>query len=382
MLFSFKAIEPLATITFHSFFILLDMTENSADSLKSSSEKAGLPPGTLVHVGKVSDLECRISAIRYDKNSYEEFNVTSINDVLLNETDGKITWVIIEGLNFIEFFESLGQHFNIHSLVLEDILNTHQRQKYEDHDSYLFITLKALFLNADKFNVEHEQVSMLIMNKFVFTFKEKQDDLFVSLKHRLSNSKGRFRSLSTDYLAYAICDTIIDNYMLTVDSIANIIESIEDELLQTPSQNTLVTIQQTRRELIFLRNNILPIREVISEFQRSDSTLINESTQIYFRDIYDHTLRVIESLDSFREILNGTLEIYLSSVSNKMNETMKVLTVFASIFIPLTFIAGIYGMNFDYMPELKWKWAYPTLWFLFIIIPILLLIYFKNKKWL
>jgi magnesium transporter len=358
------------------------MTDSIIDSLKNPSEKYGLPPGVLVHVGKVPDHECRISAIKYDQSSCEEFNVSSIRDLLNKQPDKKITWVIIEGLNVIETIETIGKYFDIHPLILEDILNTHQRPKHEDHDRYLFIVLKALIYNAENSVFEHEQLSMLIMDQYVFTFKETQDTLLDPLKLRLSHSKGHFRSSATDYLAYAICDTIVDNYMLSLDSMIDIIESIEEELLASPTQETLVSIQQTRRELIFVRKNILPIREVISEIQHSESTLINENTRIYFRDVYDHSLRVIESLDSYRELLNGMLEIYLSSVSNNMNEIMKVLTVFASIFIPLTFIAGIYGMNFDYMPELKWKWAYPTLWILFVTIPIVLLIYFKNRKWL
>jgi magnesium transporter len=353
-----------------------------SDSLKHSSDKAGLPPGSLVHVGKTPDQACRISVIKYDNENFEEYEIQSINEVFNNNEESKITWVNIEGLRVVDVIEAIGNSFDIHPLVLEDILNTHQRQKFEDYENFLFVVLKALIPSSEDFSVEHEQLSMIVMSNIILTFKEKQDDLFDPLRHRLSNSKGRIRCLGSDYLAYAICDAIVDQYILTIDSMVDTIESTEDELLADPTRDTLFSIQNLRRELIFIRKNVLPIREVISEIQRSESLLLNQSTQIYFRDVYDHSLRVIESLDSYRELLNGLLEIYLSSISNKMNETMKVLTVFASIFIPLTFIAGIYGMNFEYMPELKWKWAYPALWIVFVIIPFVLLIYFKKKKWL
>ncbi len=353
-----------------------------SESLENASDKAGLPPGTLVHVGKAPDTECRITVIKYDRQNYEEYYAQSIEELLTRKDDNAVTWVNIEGLGNTEIIKSIGQNFDVHPLVLEDILNTHQRQKFEDYDKYLFIVLKGLLFSAEHSTIIYEQISIVILNNFIFTFKEKQDDLFTSLKHRISNSKGRLRSFGTDYLAYAIIDAIVDQYMVIGDSMIDVIESIEDELLQNSTKKTLFSIQRTRRELIFIRKAVSPIREVLAEIQRCESEIIQDITKIYFRDVYDHSIRVIESMDSYRELVSGLLEIYLSSISNKMNEIMKVLTVFASIFIPLTFIAGIYGMNFDYMPELKWKWAYPILWCVFIITPIALLVYFKKKKWL
>jgi magnesium transporter len=221
-----------------------------------------------------------------------------------------------------------------------------------------------------------------VLDNFVVTFKEKTDDIFVPLKQRISNSKGRIRNLGSDYLAYAILDTIVDQTFSLLDSLDEMLESTEEELLTNPTSGTLVSIQRIKRELIYIRKSVSPLREMLATIMRSDSILIQEKTNIYFRDVYDHALRITESIESYRDMLSGLLDIYISSVSNKMNEVMKVLTIFASIFIPLTFIAGIYGMNFEYMPELKWKWAYPVLWVLFISIPVVLLIYFKNKKWL
>jgi magnesium transporter len=203
------------------------------------------------------------------------------------------------------------------------------------------------------------------------------------VQNRIRNSKGRFRNLGADYLTYAILDTIVDQNFILIDSLDDAITSVEDSLLVSdPTQDTLKTIQQLKREIIGIRRHVSPVRELMTSMLRSESELIEERTHVYLRDVSDHALRVIESVESYREVLTGLLDIYISSVSNKMNEVMKVLTVFASIFIPLTFIAGIYGMNFHYMPELNWKWAYPALWIAFIAIPIVLLVYFKRKKWL
>jgi magnesium transporter len=266
--------------------------------------------------------------------------------------------------------------------VLEDILHTHQRSKFEDYENYLFMVVKNLSLGLGDFSIEYEQISILVFKNFIFTFKEKPTLLFDPIKIRIQNSKGRIRKFSSDYLAYVVLDTVIDEYFSLQDSLDDLMERIEDELLLSPSTETLNTIQHVRRELIFVRKSISPLRELLSGLHRSDSPLIDEKNRRYFGDVYDHALRVIESMESYRELITGMMDIYLSSVNNKMSETMKVLTVFASIFIPLTFIAGVYGMNFEYMPELKMRWAYPALWGFFITVSVGLMIYFKRKKWL
>jgi magnesium transporter len=227
-----------------------------------------------------------------------------------------------------------------------------------------------------------EQISILVFDNFIFTFKEKPTLLFDPIKIRIQNSKGRIRHFGSDYLAYVVLDTVVDEYFSLQDALDDVIEKIEDELLINPSAMTLNRIQKIRRELIFVRKSISPLRELLADIQRSDSVLINEKNHRYFGDVYDHALRVFEAMESYRELITGMMDIYLSSVNNKMSETMKVLTVFASIFIPLTFIAGVYGMNFDYMPELKVRWAYPALWCFFIMISVSLIVYFKRKKWL
>lgn len=352
------------------------------DSVSSASKKAGLPPGALVHVGEAHEAPTRITVIDYSKEHMQEHTLQSIEELLQYQDTDTVTWVNIEGLRDVSIIESIGSQLSIHPLVLEDILNTHQRPKLEEYDEYLFIVLKALSVEVGEFDVTHEQVSLLIMKNLVLTFKERADELFTPLRLRLENAHGRFRSLGVDYLSYVILDTIVDQYFSVQDAMDETIELIEDELLASPSTATLVNIQLIRRELVFIRRSISPLRELLMSIQRSDSQLLQEKTLIYFRDVYDHSIRLIEAMESQRDLIAGMLDIYLSSISNRMNETMKVLTVFASIFIPLTFIVGIYGMNFEYMPELKWKWAYPTLWVGFIVIPVVLLRYFKKKKWL
>jgi magnesium transporter len=352
-------------------------------SLNNASEKSGLPPGSLIHVGDIHESVTRMSVIDYSKENIEEQEIESVDDILKYKDSNTVTWVIIEGLTNVTIVERIGAIFGIHNLVLEDILNTHQRPKFEEYDDHLYIVLKSLLTENERFTVAYEQISLLVLKNFVFVFKEKTDDLFKPVQQRLKTSKGRLRSLGSDYLTYAILDTIVDQNFIIIDSLDDAITSVEDSLLASePTQDTLHTIQMLKREIISIRRNVSPIRELMSGMLRSESDLINEKTHIYLRDVSDHAIRVIESIELYREILTGLLDIYISSVSNKMNEVMKVLTVFASIFIPLTFLAGIYGMNFEYMPELKWKWAYPVLWAVFVSIPVVLLIYFKRKKWL
>ncbi len=352
-------------------------------SFGKSSKKFGMRPGSLVHVGDVLEADTRISVIDYNKENIGEQQIQSIDEILKYKDSDTVTWVIIEGLTKVDIVESIGTKFDIHQLVLEDILNTHQRTKFEEYDNYLFIVLKSLLSEDARFTVISEQISLLVLKNFVFAFKEKKDELFEPVLQRIRNSKGRFRSQGADYLTYSILDTIVDQNFILIDTLDDAIVSLEDSLLAAEqTQDTLNTIQRLKREIINIRRHVSPVREMLAGMLRSESELIDEKTHIYLRDVYDHAIRVTESIESYRDILTGLLDIYMSSVSNKMNEVMKVLTVFASIFIPLTFIAGIYGMNFEYMPELKWKWAYPTLWIGFLAIPVALLVYFGKKKWL
>ena len=353
-----------------------------SESLSAVSEKTGLPPGSLVHVGEVLEAESRISVISYSQNRIDEHVVESIDEILRYRDTESITWVNFEGLVNTAFIEAIGEHFKIHPLVLEDILNTHQRTKFEEYEDHLFLVFKGMYVNEDRSYVNYEQISILIFDNFIFTFKERRDRIFHALKIRLKSSKGRVRAQGSDYLAYAILDTIVDLYFSLQDFVEENIESIEEDLLTGPSQETLSAIMNIRREMLMIRKSAAPLRELLGDLIRSESPLIKHDTLIYYRDVYDHVLRLIESIETNRDMITGLLDIYHSSISNKMNEIMKVLTMFASIFIPLTFITGIYGMNFKFMPELEWKWSYPIIWGVFIAIPVGLLAYFKKKKWI
>ncbi|NLX19299.1 MAG: magnesium/cobalt transporter CorA [Desulfobulbus sp.] len=350
------------------------------EAFVNPSEKMGLPPGTLVHVGKLPAKACRVTLIRYTADLAEEFPVENIDDILSHRQPGTTLWIQFEGLDTVELLTDIGLQFDIHPLVLEDILNTHQRPKFEEHRNYCFVVLKTLACR-EALAVQHEQISLLLFEDMLLTFRERADNLLDNLRQRVLHSKSRIRTLGSDYMAYAVMDTVVDNYFTVCDTLEETIESIEMTLLDRPQPRTFATIQLIKRELIHIRKVIAPLREVLLAIQRSDSDLIHEKTQLYFRDIFDHTLRVIDTMDSYRDLINGMLDIYMSIVSNRMNEIMKVLTIFATIFIPLTFLVGVYGMNFEYMPELRWRWSYPVLWLLFFLLSTVLLIIFKKKRW-
>lgn len=352
-----------------------------AKSLKYASDKTGLGPGSLIHVGDVHHSDTRMILIDYSSAHYEQRQVNSLDEILAYRDRASVTWVVVEGLANADIIEAIGKHFNIHALVLEDILNTHQRPKLEEHDDYLFVVLKCLIPQGDDFNVCSEQVSVLILNNFIFTFKEKSDDLLTPVLKRLENSHGRFRSMGADYVMYTVLDTIIDLNFDIMDQLEETLVSLEDDIFSNPNPALLEKIHEIKLQVIRMRRYISPIRDLTAGLLRSESELIHPNTRIYLRDVHDHVLRIIESLETHRDILSSLLEIYLSSISSRLNEVMKVLTVFSSVFIPLTFITGIYGMNFDSMPELKWAWGYPAIWGVFIVTSGSLFLYFKRKGW-
>ena len=355
---------------------------------KKRLKKAGLPPGTLVHVGEKKVEAVKISYLDYDERNFQEKQVSNIEECFPFKTTPTVTWINIDGLHDVEIIEKLGNQFELHPLILEDVLHTEQRPKYEDFDNYIFVVLRMLQYNEQIQDIESEQVSLILGTNFVISFQERVGDVFDSVRERLRNAKGKIRKMGSDYLAYALLDAIVDSYFVILEKVGERIESMEEELVVNPKEKTLQQIHTMKREMISLRKSIWPLREVISGLQRSESSLIAETTGIYLRDIYDHTIQVIDTVESFRDMVSGMLDIYLSSISNKMNTVMKVLTIIATIFIPLTFIAGIYGMNFNpekspwNMPELNWYWGYPVVWLVMAVIAVIMLIYFKRKKWL
>jgi len=350
--------------------------------IKKKSNKIGLPPGSLLYVGDRKTEKTTITLIDYDEEKFFEKKIDKIEECFDFKDKSSVSWINIDGIYDTNVIEKIGKKFDLHPLILEDILNTDQRPKIEDFENYIFIVFKMLQYDEKANMIAAEQVSLILGEKFVISFQEQPGDVFESLRDRIRNGKGRIRRMNSGYLAYCLIDAIVDNYFLILEKIGEKIEEIENKFASDPNSNTLTLIHKLKREMIFLRKSVWPLREVISNIQRSESKIIQDVNKIYLKDIYDHTIQVIDTVESFRDMISGLLEIYLSTVSNKMNEIMKVLTVFAALFIPLTFIVGIYGMNFEYMPELYWKWSYPVLWFVIITIISVMLYYFKRKNWL
>ena len=371
------------SLTFPSWHRPHQQKQTDKTVLSSAADKSGLPPGTLIHIGEKHESECKISVTQYNADTLLRHEIAAISELQQLQNSKLITWVNVDGLSDTHIVESIGQELNIHPLVLEDILSTHQRPKLEEYEDFLYLVIKGIDIKPGKdFSLQYEQISILLLANYVITFKEKADNTFDPIYSHLQNRNGRLRQLGSDYLAYVILDTIVDEYFVVEDSLDEIIDPLEDNILFNSSKEMLQTVQQIRRGLISMKRNISPLRELLATIQRTDIPLLQERNLHYYGDVYDHVLRVTDSLESYRERISAMHDIYLSSISNKMNETMKILTIFASIFIPLTFIAGIYGMNFEHMPELKWRWAYPALWIVFITIGVGLLVIFKKKKWM
>jgi magnesium transporter len=349
---------------------------------RKASNKVGLPPGSLVHVGEKKAEEVKITMMDYDQTSFMEKEVENVEECFPFKETPTITWINIDGLHHVEIIEKLGKHFNIHPLIQEDILHTGQRPKMEDFDEYILIILKMLYYDNEEDTVRSEQISIILTSNIVISFQEVPGDVFNSLRERIRKGKGRIRRMGADYLAYALIDSIVDHYFILLEKFGEMIETLEEALAQDPQQETLQAIHNLKQEIIFLRKSVWPLREVISGLERAESPLIHDNISMYLRDVYDHTIQVIDSVETYQDILSGMLDLYLSSVSNRMNEVMKVLTIFASIFIPLTFMAGVYGMNFKFMPELEWRWGYPALWVGMATVATVLIIKFKRKKWL
>jgi magnesium transporter len=345
-------------------------------------KKIGLSPGTLIHIGEKKVERAKITLIDYSSDRVEEKEVSRIEETFPYKDRSTVTWINIDGLHDTEIIEKIGKHFNVHPLILEDILHTNQRPKIEDFDDYLFVVLQMLSFDQTNGEIKAEQVSIILGANFVISFQEREGDVFNQIRTRIKSGKGRIRRMGSDYQAYALIDAVVDHYFLVLEKLGEKIEYLEEELVAKPTTETLHTLHSLKREMVFLRRSVWPLREVASQLERGESHLIKEDTRVFLRDLYDHTIQVIDTIETFRDMVSGMLDLYLSSISNKMNDVMKVLTIIATIFIPITFIAGIYGMNFEFMPELKWHWGYPLVWLLMVVIAILMILYFRVKKWL
>jgi magnesium transporter len=351
-------------------------------TFRRKQSKVGLAPGTLVHVGEKKAEKVVIRACIYNSDELTEKELQTVEEcqTFINRSDMNL-WINVDGLDKIEVVEKLGSYFGVHPLTLEDILNTGQRPKTEDYESYIYTVLKMMLLDEVKEEILIDQVSIILGPNYILSFQEREGDVFDPIRERLKNPGSRLRKNGVDLLAYSLIDAVVDNYFLILEHFGEQIENLEEELIIHPGPEILKAVQRFKRDMITLRRSIWPLRELINNLQRTESGLIKKTTQIYLRDVYDHTIQVIDSIEAFRDILSSMVDVYLSSLSNRMNDIMKVLTVIATIFIPLTFIAGVYGMNFEYMPELEWRWGYPVVLTGMALIGVSMFLYFKRKRW-
>jgi magnesium transporter len=346
------------------------------------SSKAGLPPGTLMHIGpKPPNDNASIHTITYSQDAFSEETSLQHEKCLILQSSTGVTWINVEGVHDVDLIKQFGDCYGLHPLVLEDIVNATQRPKIEDYGDYIFIVIRMIGLKGA--NIETEQVSLVVGPNYVISFQEGiAGDTFSNVRERIRASRGRIRSMGADYLAYSLIDSIVDGYFTVLEGMGELLEDIEEELSKGPLPIIMKRIISLKREIIFMRKSIWPLREVTAALERGDSSLITASSRVYFRDTYDHTIQTIDGIETYRDLLSGLLELYLSSISNRTNEVMKFLTVIGTIFMPLTFIVGVYGMNFKHMPELEWQFGYYLLWLLMIALTVMMIWYFKKKRWL
>ncbi|GBC62551.1 magnesium and cobalt transport protein CorA [Desulfonema ishimotonii] len=348
---------------------------------RKHSEKAGLPPGALIHVGERKTGPVTVKIMTYDETRFEEREAGKADLPLPLPEQAGITWIHVIGLHDLGIIEKIGACYPVHPLILEDILNTAQRPKAEVYEDCLFVVLKRFHNPKDGEDISVEQVSLVVGEDFVISFQESGTDIFSPVRKRIVNRMGRIRKRGCDYLAYALIDTVIDYHFSVMEALEENIEAIEENLAD-PSMTVLQDICALKRNVLLLRKSVLPLRDLTYRLEKDDSEFIKDTTRIYLRDLYDHAVQIADTVETFREMASGLLDLYHSGVSNRMNEVMKVLTVISTTFIPLSFIAGVYGMNFKYMPELEFKWGYALVWGVILGVGGTMLIFFKRKKWL
>jgi magnesium transporter len=345
-------------------------------------DKTGLAPGTPIHIGERRTETTKITVFEYDASHIEERRLGRVEECGECRDSNGVVWINIDGIQDISVVEEVGKMFGVHPLVQEDIVNTNQRPKVEEYDSYLFAIVKMLYEEAGTEVLQTEQVSIIVTPRIVISFQEREGDVFNPVRERLRTGKGIVRQRGSDYLAYCLIDAIVDHYFLIIENLEDRIHPLEEAVVDDPKPQVLQNVHGLKNDLVFLRRSLWPLREMLARLYREQLPPIQQDTRPFLRDVHDHTIQVIEILESFQEIVSGMLDIYLTSISNRMNSIMKVLTIIATIFIPLTFIAGVYGMNFQYMPELAWRWGYPAVLGLMVLVFVGMVIYFKRRKWL
>lgn len=350
--------------------------------IKARVKKVGLPPGSLIQLGDKKTEKIHIDLLDYDADKFTEKKDASIQECLKYLESPSITWINVCGIDDPHTIELLGRRFGLHPLLLEDIMSTGQRSKLDDYKDTLYIVVRQLRYNEEKEEAEDDQVSLILGKNFLISFLESQSNVFTPVIERLRSSRSRIRQRGADYLCYALVDCLVDNYFLILEKVDGKLENLEEELVKSPTPTTLQEIQRAKREITLLRKSIWPMREVISNFRRIESPLIQDTTKLYLHDVYDHTIQAIDTIESFRDIASGMLDIYMSNISQRMNEIMKVLTVVATIFVPLTFVASLYGMNFENIPEIRWQYGYYAILGVMLSISLAMLYYFRRKGWI
>ncbi len=347
---------------------------------RKQTKKTGLPPESLVYTGKHRHDNTHFTLVQY--NGDKLLKQKTVNNIPEAKSGEYLNWYDIRGLHQIALVERIGEQFSMHPLILEDVLNIEQRPKFEDYDNGIFLIAEFLYYDKTTLEIDTEQVSIFFGENFLISFQETESDLFESVRERLDTSKGRIRKRKTDYLAYTLLDAVIDHYFEILDDMEDSLDSLESEILYNPSHNCKAKVHTLKLSTLYLRKHVAPLRDAISQFSRSDSPFIQQETGVFLRDLYDHVIRVVDMVETQRDVLNGLYDLYLSEISYKMNNVMQVLTVITTIFIPLTFLVGVYGMNFDNMPELRWHYGYYMVWAIMLGITASLLYVFRKKKWL
>jgi magnesium transporter len=350
--------------------------------IRKRTQKAGLPPGSLIYTGEKAQVPARITVIKYDDQNFAEKELTAVTECLLLKDQPGVTWLNVSGLSQVANLEKLGECFKLHPLVLEDILNIDQRPKIEDYEDYLFIVLKAISSDPQSAEIVIDQISLILGPNYLISLHEGNSNIFGPVRERLVGAKGRLRKAGADFLAYSLVDLIVDHYFVVLEKFGENVEDLEEAVVRQANPKTLQTVHHFKNGMIILRKSLWPLREVVARLERRESPLIGEVTAVYLKDVYDHTIIAIDTVETYRDILSGMMDIYLSSVSNRLNEIMKVLTIIATIFMPLTFLAGVYGMNFKYMPELQWRYGYFLVLGLMALVAGAMLLYFRRKKWI
>ncbi len=351
-------------------------------SFRRMASKVGMPPGSLVYTGEKEQTAAKITVTRYNGQTIVERQLEAFDASQMVADPGEVTWINVTGVSKVKDLEKLGECFKIHPLVLEDILEVGQRPKVEDYDDYLYIVLNSIRPVGEDEELAAEEISLVLGPHYLLSFYVGDDDIYAPVRARLRQGKGRIRKLGPDYLAYALIDLVVDNYFLELEKFGDQVESLEDEVVARPSPQTLRDVHRFKNDMIMLRKSLWPLREVIARLERRESPLISESLGNYFRDVYDHTIIAIDTVETYRDILSGMLDIYLSSMSNRLNQIMKVLTIIATIFMPLTFITSLYGMNFKNMPELQWHYGYYGVLVVMLVIALGMIEYFRKKQWI